>query len=143
MSSHIVFDQHIGFLVWDTERRIAREFAARAARHGVNAGLVPFLRVLELQDGITQQQLAASVTMRSSTTAAAIQDLERQDLVRKVPSETDRRKTIVHLTELGRELVKGISKEADQINELLRRRFSNVEAKQLKSLLQRLRDNLQ
>ena len=80
--------------------------------------------------------------MRSSTTAAAIQDLERQDLVCKVPSETDRRKTIVYLTELGRELVKGISKEADQINELLRRRFSNVEAKQLKSLLQRLRDNL-
>jgi DNA-binding MarR family transcriptional regulator len=137
-----IFDQQIGFLMWDTERRIAREFAARASRHGVNSGLVPFLRVLEKKDGITQQQLADTVTMRSSTTAKALQQLERLQLVRRLPSKQDRRKVNIYLTNRGRVLVGRIAKEATAMNARLLNGFQKQEINLLRGLLCRMRENL-
>lgn len=137
-----IFDQQIGFLMWDTERRIAREFAARASRHGINSGLVPFLRVLEKKDGLTQQQLADIVTMRSSTTAKALQQLERLALIRRQPSASDKRKVDIFLTDNGRALVKKIAKEAVAMNARLLNGFQKQELDLLRKFLYRMRDNL-
>jgi DNA-binding MarR family transcriptional regulator len=137
-----IFDQQIGFLMWDTERRIAREFAARASRHGINSGLVPFLRVLEKKDGLTQQQLADIVTMRSSTTAKALQQLERLALIRRQPSTNDKRKVDIYLTDRGRALVRKIAKEAVAMNARLLNGFQKQEVDLLRRFLYRMRDNL-
>ena len=142
MEKQAIFDQHIGFLMWDTERRISRHFSIRASRHGINSGLVPFLRALEQNDGSTQQQLADQVTMRSSTTAKALQQLERMQLVHRKPSPHDRRKVNIFLTAGGRALVSKIAEEAAALNSQLLAGFQQQEIKTLRKFLYRMRNNL-
>jgi DNA-binding MarR family transcriptional regulator len=128
--------------MWDTTRKISREFALLSARHRINSGLVPFLRSLHLQDGVTQRQLADSVQMRTSTTLHALRGLERLKLVRRDPSRVDRRKVHVYLTDKGRRLCDTLVPEAKKFNKRLVRGLSSDEQGTLRDLLRRLRDNL-
>jgi DNA-binding MarR family transcriptional regulator len=142
VSEHPLFDAQIGFLMWDTTRKISREFALLTARHRINSGLVPFLRSLHLKDGVTQRQLADSVQMRTSTTLHALRDLEQIKLVRRVPSRIDRRKVHVYLTDKGRKLCEALLPAAKKFNRRLVRGLSTDEQDALRNLLRRLRDNL-
>jgi DNA-binding MarR family transcriptional regulator len=142
VSEHPLFDAQIGFLMWDTTRKISREFALLTARHRINSGLVPFLRSLHLKDGVTQRQLADSVQMRTSTTLHALRDLEQIKLVRRVPSRIDRRKVHVYLTDKGRKLCEALVPAAKKFNRRLVRGLSTDEQDALRNLLRRLRDNL-
>jgi DNA-binding MarR family transcriptional regulator len=137
-----LFDAQIGFLMWDTTRKISREFAQLTARYQINSGLVPFLRSLHLEDGITQRQLADSVQMRTSTTLHALRELEALKLVRRTPSRIDRRKIHVYLTDKGRKLCDTLVPEAKTFNKCLVRGLSVGEQNILRDLLRRLRANL-
>jgi MarR family transcriptional regulator, organic hydroperoxide resistance regulator len=141
-SENPLFDAQIGFLMWDTTRKISREFALLTARHRINSGLVPFLRSLHLQDGVSQRQLADAVQMRTSTTLHALRELERLKLVRRVPSRVDRRKVHVFLTDKGRRLCNNIVPAAKKFNRRLVRGLTSGEQDKLRDLLRRLRDNL-
>jgi MarR family transcriptional regulator, organic hydroperoxide resistance regulator len=142
-SEHRLFDAQIGFLVWDTARKISREFALVTARHRLNSGLVPFLRSLALEDGVTQRQLADSVQMRTSTTLHALRDLEHLKLVRRAPSRVDRRKIHIYLTDRGRKLCNTIVPEAKKFNSRLLRGLSSSDRDTLRALLRRLRSNIE
>ncbi len=139
---HKVFDVQIGFLMWDTTRKISRDFSLLTAQHQINSGLVPFLRSLHLQDGITQRELADSVQMRSSTTLHALRDLEGRKLVRRAPSRVDRRKIHVFLTDSGRKLCEALAPEAKKFNKRLVRGLSAADQRKLRDLLRLLRSNL-
>ena len=54
----------VGFLIWDANRAMNREFSERIARHGVSLGLWPFLRALWEGDGLTQRELSEKVRMK-------------------------------------------------------------------------------
>lgn len=144
MTTHSsLFDEQIGFLMWDTTRKISREFAALIAKYKINSGLVPFLRGLYQQDGLTQRQLADVVQMRASTTLAALRELERLKLIRRSDSRDDGRKNHVHLTARGRTLCTKIVPEAVQFNRRLLRGIRSDEQNILRDLLRRMRDNMQ
>jgi|SRR5580704_1364074 DNA-binding MarR family transcriptional regulator len=137
-----LFDEQIGFLMWDTTRKISREFAVLIAKHQVNSGLVPFLRGLHQQEGLTQRELADLVQMRASTTLSALRDLERLKLIRRSNSRHDGRKNHVFLTERGRALCATIVPEAKQFNRRLLRGIRGQEQRILRDLLRRMRDNM-
>jgi DNA-binding MarR family transcriptional regulator len=141
--SDSLFDEQIGFLMWDTTRKISREFAALIAKHQINSGLVPFLRGLYQGDGLTQRELADLVQMRASTTLSALRELERLKLVRRNSSRKDNRKNHVYLTEKGRALCATIVPEAKQFNRRLLRGIRDREQNVLRDLLRRMRDNMQ
>ncbi len=137
-----IFDQQIGLMIWDVERHIAREFALRAATLGIAAGLTPFLRVLEARDGITQQEIANQARMRGSTTAKALNDLERHRLVTRESSKNDGRKNIIWLTREGRDLCRRLQVEAELFNRRLLTGLTQREEKALRRVLAKIRDNL-
>jgi DNA-binding MarR family transcriptional regulator len=141
--SDSLFDEQIGFLMWDTTRKISREFAALIAKHQINSGLVPFLRGLYQGDGLTQRELADLVQMRASTTLTALRELERLKLVRRNSSREDNRKNYVYLTQKGRALCATIVPEAKQFNRRLLRGIRDREQNVLRDLLRRMRDNMQ
>ena len=60
MSEEDYFDPEdsVGFLLWDANRAMCREFAERMAPHGVTLGLWPYLRALWEGDGLTQRELS-------------------------------------------------------------------------------------
>jgi DNA-binding MarR family transcriptional regulator len=142
VNAESLFDEQIGFLMWDTTRKISREFALLTAKHHLNSGLVPFLRSLHRRDGVTQRELADSVQMRTSTTLQALRELERLKLVHRNQSRLDRRKIHVSLTERGRNLYRAIIPEAVEFNRRLLSGLRVYEQRKLRRFLLRIRANL-
>ncbi len=65
-------------------------------------GFGHILDLLVEHSGISQQQLADSLRIRPQSISEAIGILESRRLIRKEASPTDRRVTLIHITEEGR-----------------------------------------
>jgi len=94
-SGHLVRDAHRAFQ-WLLEKRIAP--------YGVTRGQWYFLRVLWIEDGLSQRELSGRVGMMEPTTVIALRGMEKAGLVRRLRSADDRRVTRVHLTAKARRL---------------------------------------
>lgn len=97
-------ENSLGYLLRIAFRSIARALERRLLPFGVTSGQWRFLRVLWIEDGITQIELSRRVGMREPTTVAALNGLERAGLVSRRKSSTDRRKVHVHLAPRARRL---------------------------------------
>ena len=62
----------IGYLTRIAFRFFSRALEMRTAAHGVSSGQWRFLRVLWLEDGLTQRELSRRVGMREPTTVIAL-----------------------------------------------------------------------
>jgi DNA-binding MarR family transcriptional regulator len=94
----------VGYLVREAHRAFLRALAPRIAPHRVSIGMWYFLRALWEEDGVTQRELSRRVRMMEPTTAAALEGMERADLIRRKRNPKDRRKIHIHLTDRGRDL---------------------------------------
>jgi MarR family transcriptional regulator, organic hydroperoxide resistance regulator len=104
-----------GYLVRDAHRAFQRVLERRIARFGVTRGHWYFLRVLWIEDGLTQRELSARVGMMEPTTVIALKSMENAGLVRRVRSREDARRAHVWLTPLGRRLERQLLPVALQI----------------------------
>ncbi len=127
----------LGYLSRLAFRRFARAMERRTQGHGVGAGQWPFLRVLWVQDGLTQR-----VDMRAPTTAKALQTLERNGLIRRAPSRMDRRKIHIFLTARGRALKDELMPYVDEVNALATRGIEAEDVERLRRLLAAVAANL-
>jgi len=93
-----------GYLVRDAHRAFQRVLERRIAPFGVTRGHWYFLRVLWIEDGLTQRELSARVGMMEPTTVIALKSMEKAGLVRRVRSREDARRAHVWLTPRGRGL---------------------------------------
>ena len=107
--------QSSGYLVRDAHRAFQRVLERRIARFGVTRGHWYFLRVLWMEDGLTQRELSARVGMMEPTTVIALRSMEKAGLVRRARSLEDGRRTHVSLTSLGRRLERQLLPVARQI----------------------------
>ena len=87
-----------GYLVRDAHRAFQRLLERRIAAYGVTRGQWYFLRVLWTADGLSQRELSARVGMMEPTTAVALRNMERSQLIRRLRADEDRRKLRVFLT---------------------------------------------
>lgn len=87
-------------------RRILRATELYARDLARAAGLTPAqLRVLQIvaeQCNTTPKALAAQMRVSQATVTALVDKLVARDMVRRVPSQTDRRQTNVVITDIGR-----------------------------------------
>lgn len=132
----------VGYLVRQTHRAFTRSLQARIAPEGVSIGMWYFLRVLWLEDGISQRELSQRVGMMEPTTASALNNMERKGLVRRVRNRADRRIVNVFLTERGRALEKRLLPLAVEVNRVALRTLSSQELQSLHALLTKLRASL-
>lgn len=56
------------------------------------------------KDGVTQQELCNATYKDKPSMTRLIDNMERQDLVTRISSKSDRRINLIHLTKTGREL---------------------------------------
>ena len=79
----------------DRKRRLSRARCAsrlpellekRIAAHGITRGQWYFLRVLWIEDGLSQRELSARVGMMEPTTVIALRSMEKAGLIRRVRS---------------------------------------------------------
>jgi MarR family transcriptional regulator, organic hydroperoxide resistance regulator len=90
-----------------------------------------FLRLLWLEDGLTQRELSNRVGTMEPTTLSAIVIMEGKGLVRRVRNKNDRRKWHIHLTPKGRALKGKLLPLAKQVVDTAVQGFSRGEVTQL------------
>jgi len=144
MNSDDYFDPEdtVGFLIWDANRAMNREFSDRIARHGVTLGLWPFLRALWEGDGLTQRELSEKVRMKGPTTVAALNKLEDKGLVRRQGNKNDARKINVFLTPEGRKVYRKVIPEVETVNRLCLSELSDREQAAFKDMIRRVRNSV-
>jgi DNA-binding MarR family transcriptional regulator len=108
-----------GYLVRDAHRAFQWLLENRIAPYGVTRGQWYFLRVLWIEDGLSQRELSARVGMMEPTTVIALRSMEKAGLIRRVRSADDRRKAQVWLTDKAKRMrdellgvARGVTEEA-------------------------------
>ena len=144
MNANDYFDPEdtVGFLIWDANRAMNREFSNRIAQHGVSLGLWPFLRALWERDGLSQRELSEKVRMKGPTTVAALNKLEERGLVRREENKKDARKINVYLTPAGRKVYRKVIPEVEAVNRQCLEMLTESEQAEFKDMIKRIRNNV-
>lgn len=91
-------------------RRIVRAIDVHAKQlskaSGLTAPQLILLQVLDEQGDITVGELARAMNLTQATVTSILDRLERKALVRRMRSQTDKRRVLVSLTDNGYELLK-------------------------------------
>lgn len=135
------FEDSVGFLIRDLNRAVQRELATFVQDRGVLHGHWYFLRLLWLEDGLTQRELAQRLGMMEPTAVVALRGMEADGWIHRVRSETDKRKVHILLTPAGQALKANLLPVARAVNERVLRGMSPEERLFFTGLLRRARQN--
>jgi DNA-binding MarR family transcriptional regulator len=80
---------------------------AQARDSGVTYARMKTLHALQLDGPQIMSSLGERLGVTARSVTALVDGLEAEELVRRVPHPTDRRATIIELTEVGRRLIHG------------------------------------
>ena len=86
----------------DAHRAFQKLLEKRIATYGVSRGQWYFLRVLWIEDGLSQRELSARVGMMEPTTVIALRSMEKAGLIRRARTSDDKRVARVWLTAKAR-----------------------------------------
>jgi MarR family transcriptional regulator, organic hydroperoxide resistance regulator len=136
-------ERSIGYLIRETSRLILARLNVLLAPHEVTLGQYFVLRELWRHEGLTQRELSERIAIQEQSTVATIDAMEKRDLVVRVRSTSDRRKIHIHLTERGRGLRDQLLGHAAHVIDGATNDFTAAELESLRSLLRKLRENLE
>jgi DNA-binding MarR family transcriptional regulator len=112
-------------------------------QHGLHAGQDYLLELLSDEpDGLTVGEMAARLGIEVPTAVRTAQRMEAAGLVEKRRDPTDRRRSLIVLTERGRELDPVAREALRRAERSVTRGLSAAERKQLLELLERVLANL-
>ncbi len=112
--------------------------------HDITHGYTYFLMELFKRDGQTQTELQNAVGgIEHPTVVRTLDRMQRDGLIERRPSSTDRRAFLIYLTDKGRATEKDVLDSAQALNQTLLTDFSKEEQAQFQSYLRRLIDNLE
>jgi len=131
-----------GYLVRDAQRAFQDLLEKRIAPFGVTRGQWYFLRVLWIEDGLSQRELSARVGMMEPTTVIALRGMEKAGLIRRVRSREDRRRARVSLTPQGRRLQRRLLPVARRIVEQAEKGIDRRSLETFRAAITRMTRNL-
>jgi DNA-binding MarR family transcriptional regulator len=111
-------------------------------QHGVHAGQDYLLEVLWVEDGLSVGEIAARLGIEVPTVVRTAQRMEAAGLIRREPDPADRRRSLIVLTERGRELQPVVLDALREVSSTATEGLSAAEREQLLALLTRVRSNL-
>lgn len=132
----------IGYLIRDTQRLIARRLQEKIDRHGLGLGQWYMLRVLWVEDGLTQRELSARIGTGEPSAVQALNGLQDMGLIKRTPDPDDGRRNIIRLTPAGRRLGVKLSPIVEEMNEAIGADLSGRERATLRALVLRVRSTL-
>lgn len=107
-------------------------------RHGMHMGFGHILDLLQTEQGITQQALAEKLCIRPQSVCEAISTLQARSFIEKRPCESDRRKSLIFLTEEGAKKRDEIARHRAQHARAFFAPLSEAEKQTLFALLEKL-----
>ena len=91
---------------------------------------------------VFQKDISRILKIRRSTATSMLQDMEREDLIKRMPVGGDMRLKQLLLTEKSMRFAMLIREEFTMIQETIIRGFSEDEKKQFRNYLERIKENL-
>lgn len=111
--------------------------------HDITHGYTYFLMELFKKDGQTQAELQRAIGgIENPTIVRTLDRMQRDGLVERRQSSTDRRAFLIYLTDKGRAAEKNVLESAKTLNQTMLGSFSKEEQIQFQSYLLRLIENL-
>jgi len=132
----------LDFLIRDTRVRLYKFIEHRIARQGVPLRLWFPLRALYTNEGITQRELGKLLGFGDAHAGVIVALMQRRRLVRRVPSDNDKRRIDLYLTPLGRAMTQGTLRELRAVTAQITAGFSVGEVRKFHELLLRAHENL-
>jgi DNA-binding MarR family transcriptional regulator len=128
----------LGFLLSQVGAHASARFAERLEPLGLKPPHVGVLMVIARADGLSQQALGEKLSVFPSRLVGILDELERQGLVERRDSPTDRRSYALYLTEAGRDSLQRIARVAEEQQAALCAALDEDERAQLAGLLTRI-----
>lgn len=125
---------------------ISRHYAGRCFHQieelEVHPSQMPFIMILSRRDGCSQKEMAECLEIKPPTVNVSIQRLEKSGMVYRKKDEQDQRIMRVYLTEKGRETVKRIMRQAQEMEKIMFQGFSETELCLLRRFFEQMLSNL-
>lgn len=99
------------------------------------------LKILSINNGISQNELAREVHLKGSTVCVALNQMEKQELIKRVDSESDKRKINVYLTPKGYDLKKELEMIIEKTENIMLKNISASEKYELQCALLKILHN--
>jgi MarR family transcriptional regulator, organic hydroperoxide resistance regulator len=131
-----------GYLVRDAHRAFQKLLEKRIAAYGITRGQWYFLRVLWIEDGLSQRELSTRVGMMEPTTVIALRSMEKTGLIRRARTNDDRRVTKVWLTAKAKRMREEMLVVARGINEDACQGVTREELEAFRRAITRMTENL-
>jgi MarR family transcriptional regulator for hemolysin len=124
--------RELGFAIGEAKRMATQAMDKRMRPLGVSQATWRTLFQLERHgEGLTQRALAELMGIEGPSLVRLLDNLERNGLVERRPSPTDRRANTLHLTAKARPLLKTINRVAEELRAEL---FVGIDDEQLKTV---------
>ena len=135
-----------GFLVSKIKQLSDRVFERLLARQGIdafNGAQGRILYVLWQEDGVSIKTISERCGLAITSLTTMLERMENQGLIRRVPSEQDKRKTLLYLTDQAKKLRADSEVVSGQMRDIFYRDFTAAEIEQFETYLNRVRTNLE
>ena len=135
-----------GFLITKIKQLHSRALAQCISDKGIDAfsgeqGKILF--VLWQKDKITQKELATETGLAKNTITVMLEKMEKNDLIRRITDENDKRKSLVILTDYAKSLKKSFDEISDEMLKKVYKGFSEEEIDKYEGYLHRIIRNLE
>jgi DNA-binding MarR family transcriptional regulator len=119
---------------WTLQSRIENSLK----KHRLTLAQFDLLAMLLSLEGLNQQELAEKLAVTKGNMVGLVNRLSRRGFVKRVPSRKGRRANAIHLTALGRKLVRTALPDHTRLVKSMLSPLQSVEQEKLRGLLQRL-----
>ena len=99
------------------------------------------LKILSINNGCSQNELAREVHLKGSTVCVALNQMEKEGLIKRINSENDKRKINVYLTPKGYDVKKEIDAIVEATEEKMLKGFSPSQKYDLQCALLKILEN--
>lgn len=137
-------EEELSWLLLRSAERLIAALEPHVALAELNQARFQVLEALETcdEDGCSQTQLADELLLSESNLSTLVERMGDDGLVSRRRSESDRRKTVIRLTDTGAAaLARAISSRRDALRQLMSE-FNESEAEMLCTLLRRILERL-
>ncbi len=126
-----------------TGTRLFDHMLAQADIDAFNGAQGRILYVLWQKDKVTISSLSSQTSLANTTLTSMLDRMEAAGLVERKPSPTDRRASLIALTDKARSLKADYDRISRQMNELYYLGFTEDEIRQFEGYLTRVLNNLE
>lgn len=135
-------EMSVHMLIGDIARHTGKALSDESDSLGIAIGYRAILFNLGINDGITQLELSRLTGLKPPTVSVSLQKMEAEGLVTRIDDKDDLRKTIVSLTDKGRDLCQKVGSVLIECETVVTEALDTDELETLKSLLLKIRKNI-